>query len=202
MKDSIGDYSVTFFVTNKGEAIFIGASEQMTDSNHAWIYSRINYIHQDSLQDKFGPLIKRTAAWLAAHGYYGPGGIDILETTTTWQTNSHTGEETAHLIVALNVRTSGSTCLPVVRGHFTRLGLRCASSSSITVKGSRQEFMDEFREDFGSGRMCILGWYHDVGSNVSNAYVVVSGSDEADMQGRVKKVRDVTEEVIFRAKID
>ncbi|OIW34161.1 hypothetical protein CONLIGDRAFT_641215 [Coniochaeta ligniaria NRRL 30616] len=197
VKDPINDYGVTFFVTDKGEAIFLGASEQMTDSNNAWIGSTINYTHQDALREKFDPLVKRTAAWLAAKDYYGPVGMDILETATPGQTDSHTGEETAYHIVDLNVRTSGSMCLPVMRGHFTNLGLKCASSFSLTAKGSREEFIEASREDFVSGRMCILSWYHDLKTNKSIADIVVGGSDEGELQKRMQKVRQTTEEVVF-----
>ncbi|KAJ9136950.1 Solid-state culture specific [Coniochaeta hoffmannii] len=197
VKDPIGDYGITFFVTDKGDAIFLGASEQMTDSNNSWIGSTIKYTHQDALREQFDPLVRRTAAWLAEKGYYGPAGMDVLESGTPGQTDSHTGEETAYHIVDLNVRTSGSMCLPVMRGHFTKLGLNCASSFSLTVKGSREEFIEISREDFESGRMCILSWYHDLRTNKSIGDVVIGGSDEADLQKRMKRVRDLTEEVVF-----
>jgi hypothetical protein len=197
VKDPIGDYGITFFVTDKGEAIFLGVSEQMTDSNNAWIGSTINYTRQDSLREKFDPLVKRTAAWLTEKGYYGPAGMDILETATPGHTDSHTGEETAYHIVDLNVRTSGSMCLPVMRGHFTNLGLKCASSFSVSIKGSREEFIEASRDDFVSGRMCILSCYHDLKINKSIADVVIGGSDEADLQQRMRRIRDVTDEVVF-----
>ncbi|KAH8902984.1 hypothetical protein BR93DRAFT_886197 [Coniochaeta sp. PMI_546] len=197
VKDPIGDYGVTFFVNDRGEAAFLGASEQMTDSCNAWIGSTINYTHQDTLREKFDPLVKRTAAWLAAKGYYGPAGMDVLETATPGQTDSHTGEETAYHIVDLNVRTSGSMCLPVMRGYFTNMGLGCASSFSLTAKGSREEFIEASREDFESGRMCILSWYHDRKTDQSIADVVIGGSDESDLQKRMQRVRDATEEVVF-----
>ncbi|KAB5518076.1 hypothetical protein GE09DRAFT_1260006 [Coniochaeta sp. 2T2.1] len=197
VKDPIGDYGITFFVTKDGDAIFLGASEQMTDGNNAWIGSTIDYTHQDSLQDKFDPLVKRTTAWLAEKGYYGPAGMDILETATPGQTDGHTGEDTAYHIVDLNARTSGSMCLPVMRGHFTRLGLKCASSFGITVNGTREDFIETWRDEFTSGRMCILSWYHDGKTNKSIADVVIGAADEADLQERMKKVRDTTEEVVF-----
>jgi hypothetical protein len=195
--DPIGDYGITFFVTDKGDAIFLGASEQMTDANNAWIGSTIKYSHQDAVKAKFDPLVKRTAAWLAEKGYYGPAGMDVLETKTPGQTDSHTGEETAYHMVDLNVRTSGSMCLPLMRGHFTTRGLDCASSFSITVKGSREDFIETSKEDFEAGRMCIISWYHDIKTDKSIADVVIGGSDEHDLHRRMQKVRDASEEVVF-----
>lgn len=197
VQNPIGDYGLTFFVTGTGGDVFLGASEQMTDGNNAWIGSTIGYSHQESLREKFWPLVERTAAWLATHGYYGPAGIDVLETEKSGQTASHNGEETAYHIVDLNVRTSGSLCLPFLRSHFTRRGLNYASSFSITFKGCREKFIDMSREDFEAGKMCILSWYQDPKTGNSISDVVTGAVDGKDLQERIKKIRDMTEEVVF-----
>lgn len=197
VKNPIGDYGVTFIATESGEGIFLAASEQMIDGNNAWIGSTINYAHQDSLREKFGPLMERTAKLVAEHGYFGPVGIDILETKTPGQTDSHTGEQTAYHIVDLNVRTSGSLSLPLLSGHFSSRGLSCASSFSVTVKGTRKEFIEKWREEFEAGKMFILRWYEDLEANESIADVVVGAEDEKSLQKQMKKVRDTTEEVTF-----
>jgi hypothetical protein len=197
VKDPIEDYGLTFFVTNTGDAIFLGASEQMCDDNNAWIGSTINYSRQDKLRKKFDSLVKRTAKWLSEQGYYGPAGIDVLETKKVGATESHNGEQTAHHIVDMNVRTSGSMCLPLLRGHFTSRGLTCASSFGITVKSSREEFIRQSRKDFESGRMCILSWYQDKQTGMSIADVAIGAEDDARLQEGMKKVREMTEEVVF-----
>ncbi|KAK0655187.1 hypothetical protein B0T16DRAFT_486816 [Cercophora newfieldiana] len=198
VENPIGDYGLTFVVKDDGDAIFLAASEQMIDSDNAWIGSTINYSSQDRLHEKFGPLMKRTAKWVAGHGYYGPVGIDILETETPGQTDSHTGERTAYHIVDLNVRTSGSLSLPLLRGHFTSRGLSCASSFSVTVKGTRKDFIEKWRDEFEAGRMFILSWYEDPDANKESiADVVVGAEDENALQRQMKRVRDTTEEVTF-----
>ncbi|KAK0725793.1 hypothetical protein B0H67DRAFT_571563 [Lasiosphaeris hirsuta] len=195
--DPIGDYGLTFLATDTGEAVFLAVSEQMTDDNNAWIGSTINYSHQQYLHDKFASLIRRTAKYVAEHGYCGPVGIDILETEEAGQTASHNGEITAHHIVDLNVRTSGSLSLPLLKGHFSSRGLSCASSFSITVKGTRGDFIRRWRPEFESGQMFILSWYEDTETNESIADVVVGGEDEKALQRWMNKVRDTTEEVTF-----
>ncbi|KAK3937585.1 putative solid-state culture-specific atp-grasp domain protein [Diplogelasinospora grovesii] len=197
VKDPIGDYGITFLVTDSGEAVFLAASEQMIDASSAWIGSTINYPRQQRLQDKFAPLIDKTAAWLPAHGYYGPAGMDVLETDTPGRTDSHTGETTAYHIVDLNVRTSGSLCLPLLRGHFTSRGMACASSFSIAVKGGRNEFIEKWRAAFEAGQMSILSWYEDPETNKSIADVVVGGEGEEKLQEQMMKVKETAEEVTF-----
>ncbi|KAK3364491.1 hypothetical protein B0T25DRAFT_530339 [Lasiosphaeria hispida] len=195
--DPIGDYGLTFLTTDTGEAVFLAASEQMTDDNNAWIGSTINYSHQQELHDKFLSLMQRTAKYVADHGYCGPVGIDILETKEAGQTASHNGEATAYHIVDLNVRTSGSLSLPLLKGHFSDRGLSCASSFSITVKGGRGGFIRRWRPEFESGKMFILSWYEDTETNESIADVVVGGEDEKALQRLMNRVRNTTEDVTF-----
>jgi len=195
--DIIGDYGLTFVVTDTGEAVFLAASEQMISDSNAWIGSNIDYTSQDELQAKFSDLIGRVAKWVAGHGVYGPIGVDVLETRTAGETASNTGEDTKYHIVDLNVRPSGSFSLPLLRKFFTSRGLNFASSFSVTVKGDRTEFIRNWKDEFESGRMLILSWYHDRESNESIADVVVAAEDGEGLQREMKRVRDATEEVTF-----
>lgn len=210
VRDPVGDYGVTFLVGKGGEAHFLAASEQMINEDNAWIGSTINYARQEKLKEKFQGIMRQTAEWVGKRGYIGPVGIDILETKKIPEdeqlqkngVSSADGEKTAHYIVDLNVRTSGSLALPLLKGHFTSRGLTCASSFSTTVKGSRKEFMETWREAFESGRMLIMAWYEDKTSNggeevESIGDVVVGGKDEKDLQHLMKRVRESTEEVTF-----
>jgi len=197
VENPIGDYGITFITTESGKAIFLAASEQMIDDNNAWVGSTIDYRHQRSLHEKFGPLIERTAEWVAKHGYFGPVGIDVLETETPGQTDSHTGEQTAYHIVDLNVRTSGSLSLPLLSEHFTSRGLNCASSFSLTVKGGRRDFIERWKDQFEAGQMLILSWYEDLDAKESIADVVVGAVDGKELQKKMGEVRDATEEVTF-----
>ncbi|KAK1776355.1 hypothetical protein QBC45DRAFT_333082 [Copromyces sp. CBS 386.78] len=210
VRDPLGDYGVTFLVGKGGEAHFLAASEQMINEDNAWIGSTINYARQERLKEKFEAIMRQTAEWVGKHGYIGPVGIDILETKhiprgEQLQRNgvsSADGQKTAHYIVDLNVRTSGSLALPLLKGHFTSRGMTCASSFSTAVKGSRKEFMETWREEFESGRMLIMAWYEDNTSDrekevKSIGDVVVGGKDEKDLQDLMKRVRERTEEVTF-----
>ncbi|KAI9661939.1 MAG: hypothetical protein M1821_009179 [Bathelium mastoideum] len=178
----IGNFGLTFFVTDTGDAIFLAVSEQMIDGNNSWVGSNINYRHQAALEKKFTPIMTQIALWLHENQYYGPAGADILETTN----RSRNGELEAHNsefhIVDLNARTSGSMCLSLLRSHFQGRGCNCASSFAITSKHSRESFIEHRRKEFESGRMCILSWYDDIDGGESIGDVVVGAEDEEKLQ--------------------
>lgn len=198
--DPVGDYGVTFFVRDDGDPVFLAASEQMMadgGDGTAWIGSSIDYTRQDELRRKFDKLVRRTGAWLREKGYVGPAGADVLETAIPVENGGDDDELRRYHIVDLNVRTSGSLCLPLLRSHFTSRGLRCASSFSISVQKSRGAFMRDFRDAFESGRMCILSWYQDPESHLAMADVAVGAEDATGLEAAMKKVRDATDEIIF-----
>ena len=193
--DPSEDYGLTFFATEEGKPIFLAVSEQMIDPNSAWIGSTINYEHQDKLKKKFTPIMEKIASWLHSHGYYGPVGADILETAP--QNESLGGSMDNMNIVDLNVRTSGSLCLPLMRSHFTSHGYRCASSFSITVKSTREEFIKPWEEMIERGQICILSWYEDKKDGVSIGDVAVGGETEEKLEAAMKGIRDTSEQVTF-----
>ncbi|KAK4674600.1 hypothetical protein QC763_122100 [Podospora pseudopauciseta] len=197
VSNPIGDYGLTFFVNEDGEPVFLATSEQMTDGNNAWVGSTIVYSRQEALYERFQVLMSRTAEFVAKHGYVGPVGIDVLETGTEGETETHCGERTKFHVVDLNVRTSGSLALPLLKGHFTQRGLDCASSFGITVKGGREEFVRKWRREFEEGRMFVLSWYEDREEGASIADVVVGAENEEGLQGMIERVREGSEEVIF-----
>ncbi|KAF2236781.1 hypothetical protein EV356DRAFT_522160 [Viridothelium virens] len=197
VSDPIGDYGLTFFVTDRGDAIFLAVSEQMIDENSAWVGSTINYSRQDALEKRFAPIMNQIAQWLHSYDYYGPAGADILETAGKPRNGELNSSNPELHIVDLNVRTSGSMCLPLMKGHFQRRGLRSASSFSIVVKESRESFIKRWQKEFESGRMCILSWYEDPKGVESIGDVVVGAEDEKTLQQEIERVRKTTDEVTF-----
>ncbi|KAH6855382.1 hypothetical protein B0I37DRAFT_389019 [Chaetomium sp. MPI-CAGE-AT-0009] len=119
------DYGLTFTVAPPGGGgahRFLGASTQILSpsGSGAWVGSTIAYTQQESLRARFAPLVRRVAAWVAAQGYAGPVGADVLE-----------DGEGRCFVVDLNVRTCGSVALPLLRGHFTGRGLMWAGGFSV-----------------------------------------------------------------------
>lgn len=159
IRDPVGDWGLTFFVTKAGECIFLAVTQQVVDSTKAWIRSTVSYTAQDSLKQKFTPIMQEIGTWLHKYGYYGPCGADMLEAAAT--DNSGNGSTTLK-IVDLNVRTSGSLVLGLMRGYFSeRRGLHEASSFSVNVKMAREAFIKNFESQFREGKIVIVSWYED-----------------------------------------
>ena len=193
--DPVGDWGLTFFVTRAGECIFLAVTQQVVDSTKAWIGSTISYTAQDSLKQKFTPVMQEIGMWLHKYGYYGPCGADILETAP----NSDDGNGSSTLyIVDLNVRTSGSLVLGLMRGHFSeRRCLHEASSFSVTVKMDRESFIKKFEAQFQEGKIVIVSWYEDIDPAISYGNVVIGAQDKRDLEKQVVKVKELASEIHF-----
>jgi len=58
IKDPVGDWGITFFVTKVGECMFLAATQQVVDDTKAWVGSTISYTAQGSLEQKFTPIMR------------------------------------------------------------------------------------------------------------------------------------------------
>ncbi|UPK99320.1 hypothetical protein LCI18_010255 [Fusarium solani-melongenae] len=187
IQDPIGDYGITFFVNEKGRRpIFLGVSEQIIEGDTAWVGSIIDYRQQNELRVKFSSLVVQISEWLQSCGYLGPAGADVLEDA-----------DGTLYVVDLNVRTTGSCSLPLLRTHFTSRGLDCASSFAVDVEKRRDEFINMFLSEFQQGRMCILSWYEDEMSGCSLGHLVVGAQDEVSLKELTDRVRETCGHVIF-----
>ena len=195
IRDPVGDWGLTFFVTRAGECIFLAVTEQVVDSTKAWIGSKISYQAQGSLKQKFTPIMQEIGTWLYKYGYYGPCGADILEAAS--KDNDSNGPKTLN-IVDLNVRTSGSLVLGLMKGHFSeRRGLHEASSFSVNVKMARESFIQNFEGQFQEGKIVIVSWYEDTDSGVSYGNVVIGAQDKQGLEKEVTKVKELASEIHF-----
>ena len=189
----IGDWGLTFFVSQSGKCTFLAVTQQVVDPSKAWIGSTITYPDQDCLETRFTPIMQNIGAWLSKHGYYGPCGADILESR-----RGGSNESTQLDIVDLNVRTSGSLVLGLMKGHFSkRRGLHEASSFSINVKMARDAFIRTFESQFREGQMVIASWYEDLTSGVSYGNLLVGAQDKKLLQEEVARIKEIASEVSF-----
>ena len=181
VQDPVANLGLTFFATKSGKAIFLGASEQMIDEKSSlWLGSTITYSRQEILKQQLTPIMEQMAGWLHEHDYIGPVGADILQTQN--------GE---YQIIDLNVRTSGSMCLPLMKTHFTRRGLDAAGSFSMSVKERREDFVKLFSDGFNQGRMVIVAWYEEQTVGESYGDVVVGAENEKTLARMIEKVKSV-----------
>lgn len=186
--NTLGDWGLTFFVTRAGECIFLAVTQQIVDST-------ISYTAQDSLKQKFTPIMQDIGTWLYKYGYYGPCGADILESAP--EDNDGNGSRTLN-IVDLNVRTSGSLVLGLMKGHFSeRRGLHEASSFSVNVKMGREHFIKIFECQFQEGKIVIVSWYEDIDSGESYGKVVIGAQDQQELEKQVAKVKACASEIHF-----
>lgn len=195
IRDPVGDWGLTFFVTRAGECIFLAVTPQVVDSTKAWFGSTISYTAQDNLKQKFTPIMQEIGAWLCKYGYYGPCGADILEGAP--EDNNGNGPTTLS-VVDLNVLTSGSLVLALMRGHFSkRRDFHEASSFSVTVKMARETFIKNFEGQFQEGKIVIVSWYEDKDSGVSYGSIVIGAEDKQGLKREVLKVKELGSEIHF-----
>lgn len=198
VREPIANYGCTFFVTDAGGVIFMGVSEQvLAGDGKTWIGGTIDYPKQKMLQGKVQHLMEQTAKWLnGEHGYYGPVGMDVLETKheVREDANGRARDQTAMLIVDLNVRVTGSMSLPLFRGHFTSRGLTCAGTCTFTTDQSRDAFIEEWKDQLLPGKMVILSWYECHKSESSMGVVIVGAVDARGLEAVLLKLRECTRE--------
>lgn len=115
VQDAIGDWGLTFFVTQTGRFIFLGISQQFVDHTNSWIGSKIAYTKQESLNKKFGPIIHQIGAWLHKYGCYGPCGADNLEKSSP---DNDLWEASRMHIVGLERLNIGFLVLVLMRKYF------------------------------------------------------------------------------------
>ncbi|KAI4141922.1 MAG: hypothetical protein LQ341_003382 [Variospora aurantia] len=189
VREPVGNWGLTFFVTRAGEAVFLAATRQVVNESQLWVESYISYPAQDGLRAKFKGIMRQIGVWLSGYEYYGPCGADILETTAAHQGNSY---QPVLQIVDLNVRLCGSHVLGLMRGHFSRRrGLHEGSIFSVTVRMRREGFLARFADEFGKGEMVIVSWYEDEEAGVSSGNVVVGAADEGGLRRKIRMIRDV-----------
>lgn len=185
--DPIGNWGLTFFVTRAGACVFLAATHQIMDSGKAWLGSKISYLAQAGLKQKFTPIMEQIGAWLHGHGYFGPCGADILETIDSKDPKK---KSTAMKIVDLNVRPSGSLILGLLQGHFSgRRDLHEASVLSVTTEMTRRSFIEKLNEEYREGRLVIVSWAEDVECRTNRSFMVVGAPNAVGLEKQVAKIK-------------
>lgn len=189
------DYNGVQYSNDDGY-IFMGASEQIIENGSRWTGNTISYPAQQSLHQKFAPLMRQIAGWCHSQGYFGPVGADVLETAEPCDTAA--GRSTFQ-IVDLNVRTSGSMALPLLQTHFyKKRGLPVAGSFTLTTKNlNREQFVtDRFRRECESGEIVLLSWYQyqeDTEEEGATSFAdgVVGAKDKEALKKLLKRIMHV-----------
>lgn len=190
-------YGVSFFITKGGECVFICCTEQIFKGDRGnWVGSRIVYSQQSRLERRFKAIIESTGDYLSEKGYWGPVGIDIIDSTAS----SHCGNDDRATgtidqgpwIVDLNVRMGSSAPLGSLRSHFTSRGYDCATLLMLKFeKMSRMEFWRRMEDQEDQERLVIIAWfkYLNEGTMMSQARIVIAGRDVQHKNTLVNKVK-------------
>ena len=211
--DPIANYGLSFFVTEGGGTIFVGVSEQVPDVSNGWTEASIDYSEQHSLEMRLTPLMKDIAAWLWGHGYIGLVEANVVETEVKTEPLQAQGGkpkdakakavETKKVIPKrlqmttadaelrihdLSVRATGNICLPLLRGHFEKRKLNCATSLSITLKRGRSHFLSDWKEELEAGKLCIVGWCDNKVTGASSADLVLGAKSWKTLQQEVDRM--------------
>lgn len=173
ISELVGNWGITFFVTQTGKSIFLGASEQRLKAKVRWKGSTIDYLAQERLQERFTPIMNQIGDWLHSYGYYGPIGADVLESPS-----GRNGETATDLyVVDLNVRTSGSLNIVLMGEFFSKQrGFHLATSFFLESEHNRDFMMSKFSKEFEEGRIVITAWYENAEIG-AGAAVVIAGED-------------------------
>ncbi|KAF3014064.1 hypothetical protein E8E14_012234 [Neopestalotiopsis sp. 37M] len=105
--DATHNYCVHFFVGRTGRSAFMGVTEQCLDRGGRW-RGTIQYERQDALKVLFDDITASLAEGLAADGYIGPAGADILI--------DRAGKQ---WLIDLNPRINGGTPLCLMNQHLS-----------------------------------------------------------------------------------
>lgn len=161
-------------------------TQQVVDDSKAWIGSTVAYAEQERLEQKFTPIMQQIAAWLHKHNYYGRCGADNLEAACKADDG---GVSTSLSKVDLNVRSSGSLVLALMKGHFWKeRGLAQARSFSLSVEMTRDAFTGAFEDLLLKDKMVVLSWYEDEGFGVR---------DKQELEMDVSRVKQLAPEIHF-----
>lgn len=180
--------NLSLFITKNGRPICLSCAEQYLDEDGLYRGSIIDYQRQSELESRFKATIDKIAAHVHKRGFYGPMGGDIM-----------TDSEGNQYVVDLNVRITGDYMMGALKGHFfERRGL--AYSYVITplvLLTCRDEFEENFRQEFQEGRLIIIGWVRGKGGNsgaheYSVCSVAVGGEDKASMMALVDEINGLS----------
>lgn len=172
--------SLSFFVTRAGKMVFQSCTEQIMDESGHWAGGYISYQQQDSLKEKFRPILEDMAGYVHSKGYYGPISADIM-----------TDANGQHVVVDLNARVGGSHPLGLLRGHFSlrRHLHEAVLFFPLYLKGTREDFLRAFADRFQEGRMVICGWCHDRRGENSIACLILAAETRDRLRGFVDEVK-------------
>ncbi|KAE8378013.1 hypothetical protein BDV26DRAFT_198905 [Aspergillus bertholletiae] len=178
--------AVNFFVTKSGRSIFLGAGRQQMSEKHQWCGNRISYADQNEARQKFASIVETVARALHEHGYFGPCGIDVIQT-----------QDGQQLVLDVNPRVTASYQLPLLKRHFyDRLGFgEAVIYFPLGLRCNRDKFEELFADEILSGRIVVCGWCESRGGPLgmfrfSLVSLALAGRTEEDLDELISHVNE------------
>ena len=168
---------ISFSVTQKGQAIFIGCTTQFFADGGKWVGGSICYPDQPRLEREYSATIDRITKHLHDKGYYGAVGADVV-----------TDPSGHHLIVDLNVRVSGSYSLGCLKNYFGARGLSYAGLDSFQVHCSQSHFRRHFAERMKDGSLILNAWT-PLPDGSSLGSIIIAAPDHRQFQEYLAEIK-------------
>lgn len=170
--------ALSFFMTRKGNSIFVCCSVPRFDDRGHWSGGYISYADQPALEQMYAKITEKVARFLHQKGYCGPVGMDVI--------TDNLGEQ---YILDLNPRLTGSYHLGFLKGHFVQRGLEHAVVMNGSFPGCRTAFEDAFAREVQNGSLIITGWAQDDLMQRSCVAIIAGGRESSGVERLHAKVR-------------
>ena len=141
--------ALNFFIRGDGSPLFLGACHQLSTrgGDGGRQQTALTWSDQEKLEKKYAATLGKIGQVLYKEGYYGPAGADIMET-----------EDSTQYVIDLNVRTSTSMILGLLKGHCGKRHFdACLVFECLVLGVSRDRLEEEFKAEFEQGRIILLG---------------------------------------------
>ena len=168
--------AVNFYVrggSHAGEVVFLGACTQLATGQGGRQTTMIRYAEQEQMEERLRKTLDKMGKALASTGYYGAAGADVME--------DETGEQ---FVIDLNVRTSLSHVLYLLKGHFDKeRGYGVALIyECLVLTISRDEFEERMAQEISEAKVVVIGCA-GLGGSGNHAYgLLVAGKDQEETQ--------------------
>ena len=200
IRNEVHNWGLTFFITRAGEPIFLSMTEQKLTQGKNWYGSTIDYGSQPRLKEGFTSLMNKITIFLhhsqpTSHRYYGPLGVDILETPPT--SPNVLPDDSNYLIVDFNIRIPGSLNLGLLKTHFTARAtpLRFAMNQLLELSIDRATFVSYFkRELYETRAMVITAWYFDQRVGKSHVALIVAAESKESLESLEESIKEWAKE--------
>ena len=172
--------ALNFFVRRDGTPIWLGGCHQLSTrgTEGGRQQTALTWTHQDKLKQKYKTTLESIGRVLHDEGYYGPAGADIMETADGTQ-----------YVIDLNVRTSTSLILGILRGHCEQRGFNASAVFECLLLGiCREELEKRFEKEFEEGRIILLGTTRLGKKEKWASPVVLTGEDQDTVKSLSERV--------------